>query len=351
MASSVGVLTARGGLASHAAVVARGWGIPAVVGAASLRVDDHHIALDGRRLAAGDVITIDGGTGEVFEGDVSGGTVIAPEAATLLAWARELGIRIGPGEPSRAAEGPQDAGAATAAGTGVLPVRSDEAASGEPDQAPEAPRDLPADSPPVDEVVRALMIRGLVAAEALAVATESTIEQVVPIADGLVDDGLAERVAGAYRLTARGKLRALDLFTADREAMGATRAEAALDAFHPIDLRVKDAVTGWQVRAGTAEPTLNDHADARYDAEVLDRLSALHADTIAWLAPLASALPRLDRYRGRLNRALHLARAGDGRFVASPRVDSYHTVWFELHEDLIRLAGRRRADEVEADRA
>jgi hypothetical protein len=39
------------------------------------------------------------------------------------------------------------------------------------------------------------------------------------------------------------------------------------------------------------------------------------------------------------------------RFVASPRVDSYHGVWFELHEDLIRLAGRRRSDEGSAGRA
>ena len=45
------------------------------------------------------------------------------------------------------------------------------------------------------------------------------------------------------------------------------------------------------------------------------------------------------------------AMAGDQRYVASPRVDSYHGVWFELHEDLIALAGRRRADEVAAGRA
>jgi pyruvate,orthophosphate dikinase len=44
-------------------------------------------------------------------------------------------------------------------------------------------------------------------------------------------------------------------------------------------------------------------------------------------------------------------RAGDHRFVASPRVDSYHSVWFELHEDVIRLAGRTREDEVAAGRA
>jgi hypothetical protein len=56
-------------------------------------------------------------------------------------------------------------------------------------------------------------------------------------------------------------------------------------------------------------------------------------------------------YKERLDRALAQAQAGDGRFVASPRVDSYHGVWFELHEDLIQLAGRTREDEVAAGRA
>ena len=42
---------------------------------------------------------------------------------------------------------------------------------------------------------------------------------------------------------------------------------------------------------------------------------------------------------------------GNGKYIASPRVDSYHGVWFELHEDLILLAGRTRADEVAAGRA
>jgi pyruvate,orthophosphate dikinase len=43
--------------------------------------------------------------------------------------------------------------------------------------------------------------------------------------------------------------------------------------------------------------------------------------------------------------------AGEHRYIASPTVDSYHSVWFELHEELILLAGRNRADEVAAGRA
>jgi hypothetical protein len=98
------------------------------------------------------------------------------------------------------------------------------------------------------------------------------------------------------------------------------------------------------------EQVFNDHEDERYDAAVLGRLALLHADTVAWVAPLSARLARLALYRERLQRALDLAQGGDRRFVASPLVDSYHGVWFELHEDLIRLAGRRRSDEAAAER-
>ena len=95
MSRAAGILTSRGGLASHAAVVARGWGIPAVVGAEGVEVGDGEIRIDGRALRVGDVITIDGGTGEVFEGIVAGTTEVVPEVATLVGWAREAGIDIG----------------------------------------------------------------------------------------------------------------------------------------------------------------------------------------------------------------------------------------------------------------
>ena len=74
-------------------------------------------------------------------------------------------------------------------------------------------------------------------------------------------------------------------------------------------------------------------------------------DASAWLAPLVAGLPRLGAYGERLELAAAMAAAGDGKYVASPRVDSYHSIWFELHEDLILLAGRNRADEVAAGRA
>jgi pyruvate,orthophosphate dikinase len=113
---------------------------------------------------------------------------------------------------------------------------------------------------------------------------------------------------------------------------------------------MKDTVTAWQLRDADAQ-VLNDHSDPGYDRSVLERLGALHVDASAWLTPLRTAWPRIAGYGIRLDRAAEAAAAGDGRFVASPRVDSYHGIWFELHEELIRLAGRTREGETAAGRA
>jgi pyruvate,orthophosphate dikinase len=100
LVAAQGVLTSRGGMTSHAAIVARGMGKPAIVGAESIRIDEEakqFVADGGATVHAGEVITIDGSTGEVIKGRVP---VIDPtltgEVQELLAWAdevRTLGVR------------------------------------------------------------------------------------------------------------------------------------------------------------------------------------------------------------------------------------------------------------------
>jgi pyruvate,orthophosphate dikinase len=86
MVDSVGVLTTRGGKTSHAAVVARGMGMCAVVGAENITVLDDEVHVDGRVLRRGDVIAIDGATGEVFLGDIP---VVDSPVMTYIAEGRE----------------------------------------------------------------------------------------------------------------------------------------------------------------------------------------------------------------------------------------------------------------------
>ena len=91
MQSARGILTTRGGITSHAAVVARGWGIPAVVGAGELVIDDEGLHIGDHVLRAGTEISIDGRTGEVFLGSADTATAEAPaELEMLLDWADRI---------------------------------------------------------------------------------------------------------------------------------------------------------------------------------------------------------------------------------------------------------------------
>jgi pyruvate,orthophosphate dikinase len=323
MARSAGVQTSRGGLASHAADEARGWGIPAVVGASQVQVGDGVVRIGEVELAAGAPITIDGSTGEVHAGDLEGSWEIAPEAATLLQWAEQLGIE----------------------------VPAERAATPEHEASPSAPTELAGRDVTAGDVLRVAMIKGGASVEQLAEAMRVAPATLRPLLEELAREGSAAAADGAVRLTPTGRLAALESFARDRAEIGETRATEALDGFHAYDRRMKEIVTAWQVREIDGEQALNDHRDAAYDNGVLGDLGRLHDEVTAWMAPLAEALRHYAVYGARLTSALELARAGDQRFVASPRVDSYHSVWFELHEDLIRLAGRKREDEAAAGRA
>jgi pyruvate, orthophosphate dikinase len=108
MHAAEGILTTRGGMTSHAAVVARGMGKPCVSGAGTLRVDyaNKTMTAGGKTFKQGDFITVDGSTGQVLAGKV---TMIQPQLsgdfATLIVWAdkvRKLGVRANADTPNDA---------------------------------------------------------------------------------------------------------------------------------------------------------------------------------------------------------------------------------------------------------
>ena len=105
MVASSGILTARGGMTSHAAVVARGMGKPCVAGCSALLIDSNSktLTVKGKVFKEGDSITIDGGTGEVFEGIIP--TIeakISDDFSTFMSWAdgvRKLKVRANADTP------------------------------------------------------------------------------------------------------------------------------------------------------------------------------------------------------------------------------------------------------------
>ncbi len=109
MHAASAVLTEKGGMSSHAAVIARGLGVPCIVGASGMRLDAREQIMtceDGRTLSAGEVITIDGSSGEVLLGAAE---MLEPELddafRTLMEWAdarRDIGVRANADTPSDA---------------------------------------------------------------------------------------------------------------------------------------------------------------------------------------------------------------------------------------------------------
>jgi pyruvate, orthophosphate dikinase len=99
MHAAQGILTSRGGMTSHAAVVARGMGRPCVSGAGDLRIDykTRKLTVLGREIAAGDIMTIDGASGEVMAGEVpTRQPELSGDFGTLMGWVddiREMKVR------------------------------------------------------------------------------------------------------------------------------------------------------------------------------------------------------------------------------------------------------------------
>jgi pyruvate,orthophosphate dikinase len=105
-----GILTATGGKASHAAVVARGWGKPCVVGCDAIRIDEKagHITIAGQVVKAGEFLTINGTNGDVMIGQVpTVAPTISGDFATLMSWAdkhRKLKVRTNADTPKDSAK-------------------------------------------------------------------------------------------------------------------------------------------------------------------------------------------------------------------------------------------------------
>ncbi len=122
-------------------------------------------------------------------------------------------------------------------------------------------------------------------------------------------------------------------------------ATEAYERFEKINRELLALFTDWQMMpAAGGERVPNDHSDADYDHGVIDRLGAQHERAEKVLDRFAALDPRLGIYKTRLDEAYDKVLAGEIDWVSGARIDSYHTVWFELHEDLLRMLGREREE-------
>jgi hypothetical protein len=195
---------------------------------------------------------------------------------------------------------------------------------------------------PADEasVLHTLRIRGFVGSQGF---IASLGEDPVEILDFLVSAGHVRRIEpdGLYRLLPSGESRHRVLLEDYADERVRSTLSERYGRFRPANDEVKELCGAWQVR-GT---TLNDHADARYDEECINRLIRVYAAARPVLEGFAHAVPRMARYIERLDDAT--GAVVDGRFDRFTGVmcESVHDIWMELHEDLLILLGIDRVEE------
>ena len=195
-------------------------------------------------------------------------------------------------------------------------------------------------------ILQATRLKRRLSPELAAASTGLDDDAVAKMLNSLRESGLVKGEP-AVRLTPEGRERLNELLTAERGTVDQTALRALYEEFDHHNTVLKTVVKDWQLRDD--EP--NDHSDAAYDRTVLDRLVQLDEGFAPLVARVAEVAPRLGTYSRRFTTAIAKIDAGDNTYVASPVADSYHTVWFEFHEELIGLLGLTREEEAAAGRA
>ena len=202
-----------------------------------------------------------------------------------------------------------------------------------------------------DQLIHVLSIKGYAKEEILAATVGLEVLDVELMAQSLIKEGLLESSRIGMKLTEKGKAAAAKILEDAREKVDLVALETFYLAFMPINQAFKKSVSSWQIKTvgESAEP--NDHGDAEYDQQVLLEMFKDHGSLKLLVATHLDSCPLLKDYARRLEKAYASVSAGDYQFVTGALIDSYHTVWFEFHEALIRLSGKDRATEAAAGRA
>jgi DNA-binding MarR family transcriptional regulator len=198
-------------------------------------------------------------------------------------------------------------------------------------------------------VLHALRLRSVAPADEVARRYSLDDTTVAEVLDRAVELGWVRRSEGVlsgYTLTVAGRTEGARLLDEELTAAGSRAAiEAGYHEFMTMNGELLAICTDWQVMVVDGVEVVNDHLDAERDGAIVARLDVLAARTGPVLQQLAAALARFEGYGSRLAAAHERIIGGETEWLTRPTIDSYHTVWFELHEDLLATLGRRRSDE------
>jgi pyruvate,orthophosphate dikinase len=181
-------------------------------------------------------------------------------------------------------------------------------------------------------VLRAIRLKLVASPEAVAVGTGMDEAAASAALEELGAAGLAAQTPRGWRLTADGQTALQSLLEQERASVDTPTAQRAHERFTLLDAQIKQIVTDHQM---SGAPSVS--------AADVKRLVDVHRSAGDVFDVAVAMAPRLVHYGPRLERAITQLESGDARFFAHPMLDSYHTVWFEFHEELIHLAGLTRA--------
>lgn len=212
-------------------------------------------------------------------------------------------------------------------------------------------------------VLHALRLKGCLTADVMADLLGRPTSDVSEDLERLDRVGLVRYLSGAsggWTLTGVGRTEGERLLSNQLDAAGARRAvNSAFDAFTELNPRLLELCTRWQIRSSApttsgqtvsgqtaSGPTavVNDHRDHDYDLRVVEDLMSLDEAVRPICEAMANRIPRFCSYRPRFTHALDMVTMGRIDWFAKPGIDSYHSVWFELHEDLLATLGLKRGE-------
>ena len=198
-------------------------------------------------------------------------------------------------------------------------------------------------------VLLTLRLKGFVDAEIVAAAATMPDALVAGILEHLAAHEFVAyrngRISG-WSLTTAGRIEGERRLAAELDATGCRDlVNASYERFVSLNGRFLEACTRWQLRSDHGVRVVNDHTDAAYDAELIAALDAIDDAVQPLCHALATTLSRFGYYNGRLAVARVRVHAGDFEWFDKPMIDSYHTVWFELHENLLATLNLERAAE------
>jgi pyruvate,orthophosphate dikinase len=214
MVKAAGIVTSTGGLVSHAALIARGWGIAAVCGVESIGFQPN-FSIAGVPLHEGDCLTIDGDSGAIYLGDcVEVSRQEPPELHTLRHWAAELGVPLG-GDPTPNTDCPI-----------VTPGQ-----------------DVDVQRPDAFAVMRALSLLGFATCDRIAGSLTTSAESVRGVLDQLSPHHVSHGPAG-IGVAPQGRIWLQAKLQAERDRIDQASADLVYQEFMRLDAGFKRACDG-----------------------------------------------------------------------------------------------------------